>query len=92
MRSSIMPGRRPAKISRQRWQAVWWLKRQGLGVRESAEHLKISPSLVSYYLKKGVPPYSAAYDLRPPKKVMEERDRPKPSGSAVVTPLFRAPR
>jgi hypothetical protein len=52
---------------------------------------KITPSLVSYYLAKGVPPYSAAYDLTPPKTVIERRDRPKPSGGSV-TPLFRAPR
>ena len=86
-----MPGRRAAEISKRRWQHVWWLKRQGLGVRESAREMKISPSPVSYYLAKGVPPYSAAYDLTPLKTVMERRDHPKPSGGSV-TPLFRAPR
>lgn len=61
-----MSGRARASVSYDRYQKVWWHLRHDFSQREIAAKLKISLGTVSYYVKRGLPPYDWRYDTDKP--------------------------
>lgn len=61
-----MSGRARSEISADRYQQVWWYLRRGHSQRAIARKLKISVGTVSYYVRKGIPPYDSRYDTDRP--------------------------
>ncbi len=56
-----MSGRQKSGASLQTWQTIFALMRQGHAQREIARQLHISIGTVSYYVRKGQPPFDARY-------------------------------
>ena len=61
-----MSGRARSEISADRYQQVWWYLRHGYSQRAIARTLKISVGTVSYYKRRGIPPYDSRYDTDRP--------------------------